>query len=195
MDPLSIRVDRTNRIVAVGGPWDEIALVNGGDAAIVERVLGTGLLDHVHGDPARMLVLTVLDRVRRFGAPRSVPYRCDTPGLKRWMEMTLTPAPDGTVTFEHRLLRSEPMQRPVRFALARPGTARGPAIIRCSSCNRVRDASGWHEPDAVRFSAEAAGTPTGSAETGTPPGPDAPILVGYGVCDACRARIERLLAG
>ncbi|MBK5958307.1 hypothetical protein CCR97_08795 [Rhodoplanes elegans] len=190
MDPLSIRVDRSNRIVAVGGPWDEVAIANGGAAAVVARVLGTGLLDHVHGDPARMLVLTVLDRVRRFGTPRTVPYRCDTPGLKRWMEMTLTPAPDGTVTFEHRLLRCEPMQRPVRFAPARPGAPRGPAIIRCSSCNRVRDASGWHEPDTVRFSAEAVGIPGG-----TPPSQDAPILVGYGVCEACRARIERMLAG
>lgn len=194
MDPLSIRVDRTNRIVAIGGPWDEVALANGGAAVVVERVLGTGLIDHVHGDPARMLVLTVLDRVRRFGTPRSVPYRCDTPHLKRWMEMTLTPAPDGTVTFEHRLLRSESMQRPVRFAAARPGAPRRPAIIRCSSCNRVRDASGWHEPDAVRFSAEAVDRPPGTA-VGAPPRPDAPILVGYGVCDACRARIERLLAG
>ncbi|MFD2180735.1 hypothetical protein [Rhodoplanes azumiensis] len=186
MDPLSVRVDHTNRIVAVGGPWDEVALANGGGATVVvARVLGTGLIDHVHGDPTRMLVLTVLDRVRRGGTPCRMPYRCDTPHLKRWMEMTLTPVPDGTVTFEHRFLRSEPMQRPLRFALARPGAARGPAIIRCSSCNRVRDASGWHEPDAVRFSATA----------GAPPDPDAPILVGYGVCEACRAQVERMLAG
>lgn len=171
-DRVFCRVDRDNRIVeAGGGEWDRFALENDGRDAVAARVLGTNLLDHVHGDASRMLVFTMLERARRITRPHKVPFRCDSPHFKRFMEMEVSPAPNQGVSFAYRLLRVEPFPEPLRFAVG--DARRGPLRIRCSSCNRIREAGRWREPE----------------ETMT--GPE-PIIIAYGVCDICQRRVRRL---
>lgn len=176
---LFCRIDRKNRIVGVGGDWDRFALENEGAAATAHRVLGTSLLDHVHGEATAAVLVGVLEAVRRHARPARLPFRCDSPSLKRWMEMVFTPEPSAGVLFSYRLLATAPIAAPLRFSAT--GTPQGRLLFRCSSCNRLRRDGVWREPEEVSalLDAHALAMPVG---------------VSYGVCEDCRMQVARSLA-
>lgn len=167
------RVDGRDRILEVGGAWDEFARSNDGQRAVADRVTGTNLLDHVSGDVSRMYVRTVFEGVRVLGRPATRTYRCDSSVQKRFMEMTLTPEAAGSLLVEHRLLRAENFVRPTGFV---PGTPGRPGTrVRCSMCNRLKIGADWREMDHPSDQAALAG----------------PIAVVYGVCSSCLAGIRQ----
>jgi hypothetical protein len=136
-------VDRRDRIVEVDGDWDRFALENGGEGACARHVVGARLVDAIDGDPVRMFVVAILMRVRASGEPETVPYRCDSPTVRRHYTMTVTPLRDGAVRVEHRLDREEPSARTVRVRTAPRGA---PFRFRCSVCCRIRENAGWADP-------------------------------------------------
>lgn len=166
-------LDNHDRIIDVGGNWDDFALENDGKAVLRKHILGTPVFKHVEGDISAMYLRTLLSSVRLLGHPITRRYRCDSPGTKRFMEMTLTPDADNGVMIAHRLLRSESL--PARFiftvAKGRPSFA-----IRCSMCNRLKKEGEWLEPEVVWSKGMWA-----DAE---------PKSVIYGVCDTCMTGIR-----
>lgn len=166
-------LDREDRIVDVGGAWDDFALENDGKSVLRERILGTLVFKHVNGDISAMYLRTLLSSVRLLGRPVTRCYRCDSPGTKRFMEMTLTPDVEDGVTIAHRLLRTESL--PVRFiftvANGRPSFA-----VRCSMCNRLKKEGEWQEPEVLLDKGDWADT--------------RPRSVIYGICDNCMAGIR-----
>jgi hypothetical protein len=167
------RVDRTDRILEVGGAWDEFARGNDGERAVAHRVIGTRLLDHISGDVSRMYVRTVFEGVRILGRQVTRSYRCDSPATKRFMEMTVTPEATGGLLVEQRLVRAENLVRPVGIVPGVPG--RPGSRVRCSMCNRLKVGADWREIDHPNDDAGTAG----------------PIAVVYGVCSSCLAGIRQ----
>lgn len=169
------RLDAGDRIVEVGGAWDRFACENGAEDLAGEQVIGLPLRSFIAGDVTRMFIDTLLARVRLTGRPAVVPYRCDSPGLKRFMEMSLT-LEGRSLLAEHRLVGEQPLPRPLTF---RTATAGGRWVRRCSMCNRVatRDGAPLVEPECLP---EAAATV---------------CEVIYGVCAECRERVRRRLGG
>ena len=168
--PLFYRLDRTDRIVEVGGEWDRFAEENGGSDVVANRIIGTPLFKHVAGEASRNYIWTAVDMVRKLITPRRFAYRCDSPSQKRFMEMVIKPDASGGVLMEHYTVRVEPLRPKARFVAGREGA---PAlIIRCSMCNRTRHQGIWLEPDVAV--AEKALEPDGTHQ------------VAYGVCTQCR---------
>ena len=172
---LSYTLDASNAIIAVSGDWDRVALDNGGEQIISRRIIGRRLDDFITGDVTLMFVRTMLMSARTLKYVIRRPYRCDSPQLKRSMEMTIVPRAQGVLEVCHRQLGSEPYRYPLAFK----GTASGAAanfIKRCSICNRVRVGQSWSEvDDAVR----AGRLPRDAGAT---------LMVVYGVCPECMAR-------
>lgn len=139
-------LDRQDRIIDVGGAWDDFALDNDGGSVLRAHVLGTQVFEHVNGDVSVMYLRTLLSSVRLLGRAVTRSYRCDSPGTKRLMEMTLTPDEDDAMVIAHRLLRTEAL--PARFVFTvdkgRPSFA-----VRCSMCNRLKKSKVWQEPEVV----------------------------------------------
>lgn len=166
-------LDRQDRIIDVGGAWDDFALENDGKSVLRERVLGTPVFKHVNGDISAMYLRTLLSSVRLLDRSVTRCYRCDSPGTKRFMEMTLTPDADDGVMIAHRLLRTESL--PARFiftvAKGRPSFA-----VRCSMCNRLKQDGEWQEPEVLLSKHD-----WGNAQ---------PRSVIYGVCDDCMTGIR-----
>lgn len=167
---VSYSIDKYDRIVRVGGTWDETARDSGSDRLIADRVTGTNLFSHISGEPTRNFVWTMIDAVRKLQRPCRRRYRCDTPNLKRNMEMTIMPDGNDLVSLEHRLISTEPLSRPLLFRSAEPLDDRKPLRLRCSMCNRVRLGQDWHEPDEQP---DLVGKPE-------------PISVIYSICGGCR---------
>lgn len=170
------RLDARDRIVEVGGDWDRFAIDNGAEELVSGVILGMPLRTFIAGDVTRMFVEALLARVRLTGRPAIIPYRCDSPGVKRFMEMSLESIGAELIS-EHRFLSEQVMFSPLSCVAAREPGARD-VLKRCSMCSRLTDRSGQScEPDDY---------PNPSGRT---------VRVIYHVCPDCQRRVQTRLAG
>ena len=142
--PIYYCVDRTDTIVEIGGSWDRFAEMSGAMDLFAHKVIGTGLLSHISGDVTQSFVAAALDAARVLNARRVMPYRCDAPRFKRFMEMKVEPVPSGLLRVSHRLIRTERFPYELNFKASATG---GNPTIRCSLCGRISAADGWLEPE------------------------------------------------
>jgi hypothetical protein len=178
---LYYRLDANDQIVDVGGKgWDAFARENGGVDAMRSRIIGTKLYAHVSGKVTRLYTWTMLDSVRRLGRPAVRPYRCDSPDLKRFMEMTIEDAGNGELLLSHRLIRTEPLRRRAHFSAVGGPTHK--IFVRCSMCNRLNVDNGWLEPDIAASHPKLAELRE-----------DIPVI--YSVCDACQVDVKNRVRG
>ncbi|HXG86783.1 MAG TPA: hypothetical protein VNJ02_00490 [Vicinamibacterales bacterium] len=89
---VSYRIDEYDSIAALGDDWVSFAIAN--DAPHLADVTGRSLWDFVSDSTTRQVYRRLLARVRH-GHTIRFSYRCDAPLLKRFMQMTMRPAPAG----------------------------------------------------------------------------------------------------
>lgn len=167
---LAYRLDDRDRIVEVRGAWEAAA---GRHASLKpENVLGTCLYDHIAGKDTRTFVWLACYAARQSARPLTLPYRCDTPELKRRMSMTLSHHGTGGLLVAHRLVAVEALPRPRSFAFAPTPSTRS-LLVRCSCCNRVRVNGHWNEPE----------------ELAEPANGECQVI--YGVCPGCKTAFAR----
>lgn len=146
-------LDAEGRVTAVCPAWDAVASRAGAHAGTLQgSVIGQPLMRFISGDATRMYMDAALQAVRVTGQPRTLRYRCDTPVVRRSMEMTLRPRAGGAVRIEHRLIDQQTRVRGLTCCTDdAPGTrATGAEIMRCSVCLRLQRASlPWEEPEQV----------------------------------------------
>lgn len=136
-------VDAGNRLVAVGHGWEDFAVSNGAPGLSSESVLGRPLLSFFASVETRHIYGLLLDQVRASGATIKIPFRCDGPAVRRYMELTISLQPPEQVRFESRIVREEP-RPPVRLLEA--GVERGEDfVVICSWCKLVEVEGGWLE--------------------------------------------------
>lgn len=149
-DGLYYCLDAADRIIEIGGNWDGFAASNQGQQAMTRQILGTYLHEHIVDDNSRMFIYTILHGVRTLNRPATRPYRCDSPTLKRFMQMTVTPLENGVLRVSHHLLRTEALSHPLNFHAANhriPTAHWEKAIVRCSMCNQVKIDQSWLTPE------------------------------------------------
>jgi hypothetical protein len=96
--------------------------------------------------------------------------RCDSPDLRRYVRMLVSPAPHDGVLFHSQIMRTEPRRIPLR-AVSLGGD---PAVVmRCSMCNFFRVRGVWTDVIDV-------------VEIGLAMDRDMPVVVAYGICPRCR---------
>lgn len=172
------RLDSRDRIIEVSGGWDRFACDNGAEELANESVIGMPLRSFISGDVTRMFIDTMHARARMSGRPMTVPYRCDSPGVKRFMEMSLEAIGSDLVS-THRLLAEQVLPRALVFRIAADGRPHS-WTKRCSMCNRLSMPDGrLVEPD------EFAETESADGQT---------VGVIYFVCPECKNRIQARLA-
>jgi len=172
---LSYTLDPDDTITAVTGDWDRFALDNGGDESLSTKVIGRRLDHFISGDVTLMFVRTLLMSARTLKRTVERPYRCDSPQLKRFMEMTIVPRGDGVLEVCHRQVRSEPYRYSLPVTGAMPGAGSN-FVKRCSLCQRIRVGQMWSEVDDAIL------------EGRLPKGAAAKLGVVYGVCPDCMSR-------
>lgn len=134
-------LDKTDRIVNVNKAWDDFALANNGQSVTRDHVLGRNLRNFLTGDTTQMFMDLVLQKARSSSETITYPYRCDSPGLKRFMEMNVVPMGNDLLMLIHTCLREETM-KPQLFI--RP-SQRNVRVKRCSICNKINRGSYWEE--------------------------------------------------
>ena len=142
------RVDAADQLVWVDERWLAFARENGATELTEERVLGRSIWDFVSGDATRRVFLELHDRIRQTGKTIVVPFRCDSPTLKRHMRLTISRADAGQLLYQSVVIRVEPQRR---LRVLDMSKRRSSAILTmCSCCKRaLLESRGWLDVEDV----------------------------------------------
>ncbi len=184
---LSYWLDDDNIIRRVDDHWDQaMDSQNWSDRASANRIVGKLLSEFICDDVTRMYVATMIESVRVIPHTSFRPYRCDTPDMKRFMQMIITPEENGWIRVSHQLLRTEPLRKPVTFTttpqispLRQLKNNQTINFVRCSICNRLQRYGNWdhswHEVDFFAIPGHAS---------------EEPLKVLHSVCPDCLHEIR-----
>ncbi len=171
--PFVHRIDGSDAIVYVNDEWVRFAKANDAPGLTRKTVLHRCLWDFIASPEVAVLHQSLANRVRALGKSVRLPFRCDSPGLRRCLEMEVIPLGGGGVEYRCWLIHVE-ARPPV--SVLRSDIPRTDALVRiCSWCRRIEAGeAGWVElEEGIRrlglFEAEAV------------PG------ISHTICDVCLA--------
>jgi hypothetical protein len=141
-------IDANDLIVFVNEDWLTFARENSAPELSRDAVLGESLWTYVSGLEVRHLYQILLAKVRQSRLSLTVPFRCDSPNLRRLMEMEIVFLPGKHIQMESRLLSLE-KREPVAL-LEESAPRSNECITVCSWCKKVR------LPDSIWVEAEQA---------------------------------------
>lgn len=169
-------VDAADRLVWVDDWWLAFARENGAPELTADAVYGRSLWDFVTAGATQQLYAQLHARVRATRQRVVVPFRCDSPRLKRHMRLTIVPQDEGRLDYESVLLRTEPQSALPVLDATRP---RSEAVLTtCSCCKRaLLESVGWLELEEVAVRLRLFEKPK-------------PPQLRYAVCPGCHQAVE-----
>ncbi|MGD9630539.1 MAG: hypothetical protein AB7V18_14960 [Pyrinomonadaceae bacterium] len=141
---LSVRyiIDANDNISFVDDGWCRFAEENDGADLMPAIILGQSIWDHITDVTTTSLYQQIVSQVRQGKSSRFV-LRCDSPDCRRLLELTISPAPNGSVEFVTQPLDLEGREPIPILSHSMP---RSDDLIRaCSWCNRIDAGSGFSE--------------------------------------------------
>lgn len=136
------RVNAADQIVWVDSLWLAFAQENGASELTEQSVIGHTLWDFIAGDVTRQLFANMHAEARQRQKAVVLPFRCDSPSLKRHMQLTITAENAGYLLYKSVLLQVEPQDD-----VGEIYEQRGPSdcfLTMCSCCKRVLvESLGW----------------------------------------------------
>ncbi len=133
--PFIYKINAHDRIIYVNPTWAKFAEAN--QAAHLSRtVLGSSVWSHLYGSETTQIYQFLLRRARHKNRDLTFPFRCDAPGIRRYLQMVMRPHPNHAVEFVCTLLREEPRDD---VKLLNPATPRDDkVIVMCGWCKKVQ---------------------------------------------------------
>lgn len=129
------RVDSDDRIRFVSAEWLAFAQDNAAPTLGPDAVLGQSLWKFVAGRETQHLYRLLFAAARREERILTVPFRCDSPSTRRFMELEIAPLADAALSISASLLREE-SRSPVELLDPRAPRSDDFVVI-CSWCKRV----------------------------------------------------------
>jgi hypothetical protein len=172
-------LDAEDRVTAVDEAWNAFAVAEGAPQLTRGRIIGRPFAASIADAHTREICGLLFHAARQTGRQMVVPFRCDSPTVRRFMQLTIQPRSGGVLCMSTSLLREEP--RPA-VALLDDTAPRGEDLVRiCGWCKRVPLPGGeWVE-------VEHAMRELGLLERSTLP------RLSHGICPACSVRLEAQL--
>lgn len=129
-------IDRHDVITTYSKNFVQFAISNGWTLRSPEReIIGRNVFDFIEGYETKHIYKILFDLVRQGKRIGPIPFRCDAPGLRRFLELCLDPMPDSAIKITTKLLREEP-RTPVKALMK--DLERSQKLIRmCSMCKKI----------------------------------------------------------
>lgn len=183
VEPLSPDVvyalDGRDEIASVNDAWNTFATENAGTSLLPPGIIGRSLWDFIADPTTRIVYSRLFARVRSGAGASTFNFRCDSPSLKRELQMEVVASGEGTLTCTVRTLNVE--ARPAASILDPALPRSGQLMVVCSWCKRVSDGKdAWVEID------QAPALYSVFDEEFPPP-------VSHGMCDECYSSMMRSL--
>ncbi len=171
------RIDSDGRICFVNEAWLTFAAENGWPVS-AEDVVGTALLPHISGPETRHIYRRLIDRAREAPQPLRFRYRCDSPDMRRFMEMRMGRGPEQQIEFRSCVLHLE-QREPVRLLDPALPHRQDNLLQICSWCKAVYAQAVWLDLE------EAVQTLSVLADAVLPG-------LSHGICPACSDKMTRV---
>ena len=172
------RINRQDFLVELCPNWDDFASRNEAPELCERRVLNRPLKEFVSGAETQHFYEIMLAKVRKTLKPITIPFRCDGPRVRRFMELTMLPLQGNGIEFLTVVSREEGRD-PVRL-LDKTFQRSEERISMCAWCKRVRIGTEWFEVEAAVETLRLFDTPS------------LPKLT-HGICDTCQNLLENQL--
>lgn len=146
-DNFFYEINEEDLIVKLSDNWLEFARENGAEKSChPNRVLNRPIWKFIEGAETRFFYEIILRNVRAGNRTVTFPFRCDAPHKRRYLEMTIYPAPDHHVGFTCRIIREE-FRESVK--LLEPRVSRSQEFLTiCSVCKKIRYSdNSWAEAE------------------------------------------------
>ena len=169
-------IDGADKIVHVNDDWLAFAVENTAPQLTASLVLDQSIWRFIQGQETSYLYKQIFTRVRAGKSPVKFPFRCDSPGCRRFMEMQLALLPGDAIQFMAHILREE-WREPVDLLDASRDRS-GEFLKICSWCRRI-DIPGcsWGEIEAAIKALDLFGQHPMPRMTHT-------------ICDSCRGALR-----
>lgn len=133
-DVFIYRLDPADTIISVSDNWRTFAAGNGWNNPLrPEDVVGHKLWEFIQGPETRQLYQELFRRARAGGPSRAIPFRCDSPAERRYLELLIRPLPDRQIEIISTILRTEP-RSPIHLLDA--GRSRSADFVRICSMRK-----------------------------------------------------------
>ncbi len=142
-------IDEADRIVSVSDNWLPFAEANdAAESCHPDRVVNEPIWRFIDGPEATHLYEVILASVRTRGITVTLPYRCDAPDRRRFLELRIAPVAREHIEFTSRIIREELRER---VELLQAGAPRSHDLLKmCSVCRKVEvQGTGWAEAEAA----------------------------------------------
>lgn len=142
------RVDADDVLIWTDNSWSWFARNNGATELAQSSVQGRCLWDFIADESTRRLYAQVHRRVRTTGKPLVLPVRCDSPNLKREIQMTISKEESGVLHYRCVQLRVEVQ---TFLAMLEPTIPRSSERLKmCSCCKKLCvEPEGWVDIEKV----------------------------------------------
>jgi hypothetical protein len=138
------RITPGDLVEFVNDAWIRFAEENG-TPTLPQKVIGSSLWQHISGPEVAHLSRQLLAKIREMKTEVSVPFRCDSPSMRRFMRMNIIPLDQGRIEFRTWVEREELVQHPIRL-LDPCATQNIAGLIRmCSWCKKIHKNGCWLE--------------------------------------------------
>jgi hypothetical protein len=135
-------LDQQLTITAVGAGWDEFALENGAPELTAPAPIGRPLMIFVTDATTVHLYEQLFQRAARIKRPITFPIRCDSPELRRYLDLTIIATANGRFSVSTSLVRLESRARLPLFAAA---VRHEGSLVMCAWCKRASVEERWVE--------------------------------------------------
>jgi hypothetical protein len=129
-------IDEEDRIVSVSDNWTEFALENNaGEGVIPPDVIGRSLFDYIPDEDTKGVYKIILDSIRETRSRLKIPINCDSPDLRRKIDIDIKWRADNGIEFISRIVNME-KRDPVN--ILDPTFKRSKQHLRiCSFCKKI----------------------------------------------------------
>lgn len=129
------RVNSKDEIIWLNEEWSDFAKENMAANYSPSYFLGKSIISFIAGRETKHLYQVIMDRVRKSKLNAAFPFRCDSPTIRRFMNMLITPHENFELEFRSQILKIE-FRDPVN--LLDSTISRSDSLIRmCSWCKKV----------------------------------------------------------
>ena len=135
-DTFIYRVDSTDTIIGVGDNWHTFANANAWTSDLPpEAVVGHTLWEFIQNPETQHVYQELFRRARAGTRSRPIPFRCDSPDERRFLELLIDAKPDGTIEITSTIIRKEPRSTMRLLAADTPRSTDFISI--CSMCKKI----------------------------------------------------------
>jgi hypothetical protein len=166
-------------IVIVNEAWLSFADENDARNLTRDFVLGKSLWEFITDKETRHLYQIMLDKVRTSKSAITIPFRCDSPNCRRYMELKIEALTEDLIQFSSRILKQE--FRDPNKLLDESENRSNQTLTICGWCKKVKAGAEWVEvEEAIEYFGLYENVPI-------------PQLT-HGMCPTCSENLRRELA-